>query len=565
MTDVCLYFQVHQPYRLRRYRVFDIGTGASYWDDATNRGVLRRVADRCYLPTNAILADEIRRSGGAFRVALSLTGVLLEQLEVDAPDALRSFQDLIGTGGVEVLGETYYHSVTSLANPVEFTNQVHAHAALVERLFGVRPRVFRNTELLYYDGLAGQIAGMGFRGVLVEGADHILHGRTPNAVYGAAGDSGLRLLPRNYRLSDDVAFRFSQRTWSGWPLTADRYASWLAGVGAGSAHVFIDYETFGEHQWEATGIFDFLRHLPGEAAQRGLRFVHPSELASRPPVDTLSVPWATSWADTERDASAWLGNRLQQAAFNRLNDLYGAACATGDAGLLEDWRRLSTSDHLYYMSTKRLGDAEVHSYFNPYADPYDAFIAYMNVLQDLELRVDRARVAATPIVAEPSVEEAIALAAESLARERRREPPSRRVTTAAGRPASRAAAKAPTPPKAAAPKPALAKPAVAKQALAKQALAKQALAKPAAVKPVTPRSSPAKAVPAKIALPKAEAGSSGSDDKGAAKRDGVRPAGAAGSDAKPAAAAPRTAKRAPPARGAGKMDTGSRGKSDGDR
>ena len=388
MTDVCIYMQVHQPYRLRRYRVFDIGSSAPYWDDATNYGVLRRVADRCYLPANAILAEQIRQTRGAFRVAMSCSGVLLEQLEAGAPDVIDSFRELIATGGVELMGETYYHSLTSLANFDEFTKQVRAHTALVERLFGVTPRVFRNTELLFHDGLAGVIAGMGFRGVLVEGADHLLHGRTPNAVYAAVGDTGLRLLPRNYRLSDDVAFRFSQRSWDEWPLTADRYASWLAGVGTGSAHVFIDYETFGEHQWAETGIFDFLRHLPAESLRRGVHFVHPSELVARHPVETLGVPWATSWADTERDASAWLGNQLQQAAFNRLNRMYGPVCATGDATYLNWWRRLSTSDHLYYMSTKRLADAEVHSYFNPYANPYDAFIAYMNVLQDLEQRVD---------------------------------------------------------------------------------------------------------------------------------------------------------------------------------
>jgi alpha-amylase len=390
MTDVCMYFQIHQPYRLRRYRVFDIGSGSPYWDAATNRGVLRRVAERCYLPANAILAEQIRRTGGAFRVAMSCSGVVLEQLEAAAPEVIDSFRDLVATGGVEFLGETYYHSLTSLSDLVEFANQVRMHTALIERLFGVTPRIFRNTELLYHDGLADQIAAMGFHGVLVEGADSILNGRTPNAVYAAAGDTGVRLIPRNYRLSDDVAFRFSQRSWEGWPLTAERYASWLAGVGAGSAHVFIDYETFGEHQWAETGIFDFLRHLPDECLRRGVRFVHPSDLAARDPADTLRVPYATSWADTERDASAWLGNQLQQAAFNRLNRLYGPVWATHDAGFLDTWRRLSTSDHLYYMSTKRLADAEVHSYFNPYANPYDAFIAYMNVLQDLEQRVEAA-------------------------------------------------------------------------------------------------------------------------------------------------------------------------------
>ena len=391
MPDVCLYMQVHQPYRLRRYRVFDIDTDTPYWDAATNRGILRRVADRCYIPANALLADQIRRSNGAFRVAMSCTGVLLEQLEAAAPDALDSFRALVATGGVELLGETYDHSLASLASSAEFANQVHAHAALIHRLFGRTPTVFRNTELLYYNGLAAQIAALGFRGAFVEGADHILHGRSPNAVYAAAGDSGLRLLPRNYRLSDDVAFRFSQRSWDEWPLTADRYAGWLAGAWGDSVHICIDYETFGEHQWAETGIFDFLRHLPEESFRRGLRFVHPSDLVERAPVDTLSFPWATSWADTERDASAWLGNRLQQAAFDRHNRLREPVLATGNPGYLDTWRRLGTSDHLYYMSTKRLTDAEVHSYFNPYANPYDAFITYMNVLQDFEQRVDRAQ------------------------------------------------------------------------------------------------------------------------------------------------------------------------------
>src|SRR5579871_815860 len=390
MPDICLYLQVHQPYRLRRYRVFDIGTEAPYWDAAANRGILRRVADRSYLPTNGLLAELIRQSNGRFRVTLGMSGVVLEQLEAEAPDALASFRELVATGGVEVLGETYDHGLASLFSAAEFANQVRAHSALIQRLFGRTPSVFRNTELLYYDDLAPQIATLGFRGVFIEGADQTLQGRTPNAVY-AAPSGDLRILPRNYRLSDDIAFRFSQRAWDGWPLTADRYASWLAGSWGDSVHICIDYETFGEHQWVETGIFEFLRCLPDECFSRGLRFVHPSELAERAPVGTLSIPWATSWADTERDASAWLGNRLQQAAFDRHTRLREAVIATGRAEHLNAWRRLGISDHFYYMSTKRMNDAEVHSYFNPYANPYDAFIAYMNVMQDLEQRVEQAR------------------------------------------------------------------------------------------------------------------------------------------------------------------------------
>lgn len=388
MPDICLYAQVHQPYRLRRMRVFDIGTGRSCFDDEANRRILRRVADKCYLPANRLLAELVVRGEGRFRLALSLSGTLLEQLRRWAPDALESFQALAATGGVELLGETYYHSLAGLAAPEEFRAQVLAHRWLVEELFGRRPEVFRNTELIYWDGLAPEIAALGFRAALVEGADQVLGRRSPNQVYAAAGAPGLRLLPRNYRLSDDVGFRFGARDWDGWPLTADKYARWLAGSGGRSAHLYVDYETFGEHQWTETGIFDFLRHLPAACAREGLRFVHPSELAAHDPVAELAFPRPTSWADAERDTSAWLGNRIQRAAHERLYALRRAVLATDDPELAATWRRLSTSDHVYYMATKHHGDGDVHQYFSPFESPYDAFVAFTNAVADLAQRTE---------------------------------------------------------------------------------------------------------------------------------------------------------------------------------
>jgi alpha-amylase len=384
--DVCFYFQVHQPYRLRRYRVFDIGTARGYFDEAENERIVRRVADKCYLPATRLLRELILRSGGRFKFALSLSGTVLEQLETWAPDALRAFQDAVDTGGVEIMAETYYHSLSTLVDPDEFRLQVARHAELIGRLFGRQPTVFRNTELIYDDAIAPLVQRLGYQAMLVEGADRVLGWRSANYVYEAASAPGLKLLPRNYRLSDDVGFRFSNRDWDGWPLTADTYASWLAGSGGTSAHLFMDYETLGEHQWEEAGIFEFLRHLPDALERQGIRTVHPSELAARPPVGTLSYPTSTSWADVERDTSAWLGNRMQRAAHERLYRVGQAVLAGGDAARIDAWRRLTTSDHCYYMCTKWFADGDVHKYFNPYESPYDAFVAFMNVLTDLEMR-----------------------------------------------------------------------------------------------------------------------------------------------------------------------------------
>ena len=396
--DVCLYFQLHQPYRLRRYRVFDIGTDASYFDDAANRDTLRRVADRCYAPATEILARAAADEGARF--ALSVSGVLLQQMKDDAPKAYESLQTLAATGGVEVLGETSHHSLAALRSVAEFGEQVELHRAAVKRHLGIATApVFRNTELIVSDALTTLVAKHGFSAMMVEGADHVLGGRSTNHAYSSASAPKLRLLPRNYRLSDDIAFRFSARDWVGWPLTADRWAAWVAASDGEVVSVFLDFETFGEHHHPESGILDFLRALPDALRRSGVRMVTPTQAASRPSAGALSFPTAMSWADTERDTSAWLGNPLQQAAHDRLYALRDRVLDSGDARQIETWRRLSTSDHFYYMSTKWHADGDVHTYFNPHATPYDAYISFMNVMTDLERRAGgdrRTKARATP-------------------------------------------------------------------------------------------------------------------------------------------------------------------------
>jgi len=384
MPAICLYFQVHQPYRLRRFRVFDIGADVPYFDDTLNQEILARVAAKCYVPTNRLLARLIEESDGAFRVAMSTSGTLLEQVTSGAPEVLASFRQLVATGGVEMLGETDCHSLAALADTDEFIAQVHAHRVRIEELFGQRPRVFRNTELIFVDAIASTVRDLGFTAVLLEGAPHVLGWRDPTYVYESAVAPGLRLLTRHFRLSDDVAFRFSARGWASWPLDADTFAEWLAATPGQCINLFMDYETFGEHQWAETGIFEFLAHLPRACRARGLTFAHPSELAGLPASDRLSVARPTSWADQERDVSAWLGNGLQRAAHARIYNLRPLILQTGDAALYHRWQRLTTSDHFYYMATKGQSDGEVHAYFNAYSSPYDAFVRFMNIAQDIE-------------------------------------------------------------------------------------------------------------------------------------------------------------------------------------
>jgi alpha-amylase len=389
-AHVVLYFQVHQPFRLRRYTFFDVGKSDRWFDDARNRAILEEVAARCYVPATRALREAVERSDGRFRCAFSISGTALDQLEAWAPEALEGFVDLARTGCVEFLGETSHHSLSALESEREFLAQARAHAARVERTFGRRPTTFRNTELVLDERVARMAAGLGYRAVLGEGAERLLGTRSAHRAYGVVGADGLRLLLRSYRLSDDVGFRF--RDAANGPLTPERHAAAIARASRPGDVVglFLDYETFGEHHGASSGILEFLARLPEAVlAGRGLAFATPSEAAAaRAPRTRLAIPDPVSWADEARDLTAWLGNAMQREAHAALYALERPVKRTGDAALLESWRRLSTSDHFYYMCTKWSADGDVHRHFSPYASPHDAFISYMNVLDDLARRAD---------------------------------------------------------------------------------------------------------------------------------------------------------------------------------
>ncbi len=405
--DVCFYFQVHQPWRLRAYRYAEVGSRHDYFDEEVNARILRRVTEKCYLPMNELLAERIRTLGPAFRVSFSITVTALEQMQAYAPEALASFRRLVAGGGVELLTETSHHSLAALYSAPEFAAQVQLHRAVCARLLGVPGNVFRNTELITSDAIASRVAALDFRGICIEGADRLLRGRSALRPYRFAAAPGLAALPRYYRLSDDIAFRFSDRDWQEWPLTADRFVQWLDALAQTEAEhspdngflgLFMDYETFGEHQWAGTGIFEFMRALPAAVLARpGFRFVTPSEAVARTPAqtDVLELATPVSWADLERDTTAWNGNRIQQSALQAAFALepmllrHQAADPAEGAKLIEEWRRLLSSDHVYYMSTKHWADGDVHKYFSPYESPYDAYITYMNVLADLTDRCGR--------------------------------------------------------------------------------------------------------------------------------------------------------------------------------
>ena len=390
MIPVCLYFQVHQPYRLRRYNYFDVGREHRYFDDAGNADLLRRASQKCYRPATEMLGRLLARHP-RFAVSFSLSGCLLEQLRDWDPDTLGAFRRLADSGRVEFLAETSHHSLSWLASPAEFASQVDAHRARISAELGQVPRVFRNTELIYSDALAAWLEERGFAGVLADGVRPLLGERSPRHLYRAATPGGLPLLLRDYRLSDDIAFRFSQRSWAEWPLTAEKYDRWVSGLSGEVLSLFMDFETFGEHQWRETGIFEFFEEwVDRTLARRGATFWTPSQAIARLPArETLSAPRALSWADEARDLSAWQGNDLQRDALKRLFALESRVQASGSEELLGDFRRLSTSDHFYYMATKTSADGEVHAYFSPYESPYEAYIAYMHVLSDLERRLPR--------------------------------------------------------------------------------------------------------------------------------------------------------------------------------
>jgi alpha-amylase len=392
MKSVCLNFQIHQPFRYRKYRFFDIGNDAYYYDDFANETFMRKVADHSYLPANKIILEQIIKYKGKFKVTYSLSGVVLDQFKLYAPEVIESFAKLAATGCVEFLSETYANSMVSLNDKDLFESQVKAHDDLIEELFGQRPKVFRNTELIYSDELGDMVQKMGFEAMITEGAKHVLGWKSPNYLYCNGLNPRLKVLMRNFRFSDDLSFRFGNKAWNEYPLTADKYAGWMVALPKEEevVNVFINYETFGQLQHKGTGIFDFLKNLPGAILKTGqLQFLTPSEVvAELQPVSAVHVLYPISWADEERDLSAWLGNELQKEAFDKLYQLKGRMSNCKDATLLKDWDYLQTIDHFYYMCTKFFSDGEVHKYFNPYSTPYEAFINYMNILSDFKIRLN---------------------------------------------------------------------------------------------------------------------------------------------------------------------------------
>lgn len=394
MKSLVLYLHVHQPYRIRHYTVFDAVQDHNYFDDApdareNNEAVFRKVAEKSYLPTNRKLLDLLERHP-SFKLSLSITGTVIEQMRRWAPEVLESFVALTNTGRVEIVGETYYHSLAFFYSRSEFEAQVEKHKLLVQEIFGQTPTAFRNTELSYNNDLAYWADQKGYQAVITEGWDSILGWKSPNFVYRPAHTQNIKLLMKNYKLSDDIAFRFGDRDWKEWPLTADKFAHWLAEThDAEVFNLFMDYETFGEHQWEASGIFEFLDHLPAEWLKTpDNNFATISEAASSYSAqDQIDCPQTVTWADTERDLSAWLGNNMQQDAIRALYGLEQDVLASNDQQLIDDWRKLQTSDHFYYMCTKWFNDGDIHAYFSPYETPYIAVMNFMNAWRDMQFRV----------------------------------------------------------------------------------------------------------------------------------------------------------------------------------
>ena len=392
MKTVCLNFQIHQPFRYRKYRFFDIGNDAYYYDDFANETIMRKAADQCYLPANKIILEQIIKLKGKFKVTYSLSGVVLDQFKLYAPEVIDSFKQLAATGCVEFLSETYANSLVSLADGDLFESQVKAHDDLIEELFGQRPKVFRNTELVYSDEIGDLVQRMGYEAMITEGAKHILGWKSPNYLYCNALNPRLKVLMRNFRFSDDLSFRFSNKAWNEFPLTTEKYAGWMSSLPREEEviTVFINYETFGKLHPKSSGIFDFLKNLPNAILKTGeLSFSTPSEVINDlQPVSAIHVPYPISWADEERDLSAWLGNELQKEAFDKLYELKDRMKSCTNATMLKDWDYLQTNDHFYYMCTKFFSDGEVHKYFNPYSTPYEAFINYMNILSDFKIRLN---------------------------------------------------------------------------------------------------------------------------------------------------------------------------------
>lgn len=391
MPSVCFYFQVHQPHRLRKYRYFDIGRDHAYLDEIENQKIVEKVANNCYLPTNRLLLQLINKHEGKFKVSFSISGTAIEQFKRFCPAVLTSFQALVDTNCVELLNETYHHSLSAVFSEETFLQEVERHRALILNEFGYQPTTFRNTELIYNNDVASMVSSLGYKTIIAEGADKVLGNKSPNHLYKAPTKNPLYLMLKNYRLSDDIAFRFSDKNWVDYPLTADKFSSWLqAGAAANELiNLFMDYETFGEHQWKSTGVFEFLEDFPGKLlAHTDYDFCTPRDVSEKYPVrGILDIPEFYSWADTERDLSAWMGNDMQKDALQTIYNLKDAVKKSNDTTLQAVWGSLLTSDHFYYMCTKQDADGEVHKYFSPYGNPYDAYINYQNVVKDLSLRL----------------------------------------------------------------------------------------------------------------------------------------------------------------------------------
>lgn len=402
--SLAFYFHVHQPYRVREYSVFDIGHSDSYFDvrddsKLNNEKMFHKVARKSYWPMVTTLQKLLNDYPG-FKFSLSITGDFIEQAEAWAPDLLDAFRSLVASGRVEIVGETYYHSLAFFYDISEFETQVKLHADKINEVFGVTPTAFRNTELAYNDNLARWADSHGYKTILAEGWDPILDWRSPNYVYSPVGTNDIRLLLKNYKLSDDIAFRFADKSWNEWPLTADKYIDWLHADSDGQIiNLFMDFETFGEHQWEETGIMDFFTNIVSTWSNTDDNsFTTVTEAAENlPESGEISMPDTVTWADSERDLSAWSGNSMQQEALTNIYELGRYLKHSDDTALVRDWRLLQSSDHFYYMATKWDKDGDVHKYFSPYQSPYDAFLYYMNTLRSIRYRVMKAQGLVDPV------------------------------------------------------------------------------------------------------------------------------------------------------------------------
>jgi alpha-amylase len=383
MPNVTFYFEVHQPYRLKR--VYSFIENKEFIDLDKNREIFSKVADKCYIPMTKLLIDLVKEYQ-EFKVSFSLTGVFMEQAETFKPEVIQLFQQLFDTGNMELLDETYYHSLSSLISKDEFIEQVKQHKSLMYKYFKFHPKVFRNTEAMYSNEIADTVSKMGYKGIISEGWDRVLGWRSPNYVYTDPTEK-IKVLMRNYKLSDDIAFRFSTPTWNEFPLTAEKYSNWIANNEGETINLFMDYETFGEHQWKETGIFDFMKDLPGKLISKGIGFSTVSEAIKQKAVGVVDVPYYLSWADMDRDLSAWLGNQMQDAAFQKLKSMEKEVMLTGSEELIKRWRLLQTSDNFYYMCTKWFSDGDIHKYFNAYSSPYVAYLNYMNIISQLDSMV----------------------------------------------------------------------------------------------------------------------------------------------------------------------------------